>query len=97
MEDAQEIIENLKKYKMTLLFTQTRYLHEKYNNDMELSPETYYLVDKKWLDDYKQRNEYNKIVQKLKNSPGYNNYHNEKAKIQKELNIDQSNLTTICC
>ena len=74
MEDIQEIKDNLKTYKMTLLFTQTRHLHEIYNEEMTLSPETYYLVDKKWLDNYQKKNIYDKIVKKLKNTLEYNNY-----------------------
>ena len=97
MEDNQAINDNAKKYKMTLLFTQTKYLYDLYNKNMELSPEIYFLVDKKWLDDYKQRNEYNKIVQKLINSPGYNNYHMDKIKIKNEFGVDKNkdDFTTI--
>ena len=97
MEDNQAINDNAKKYKMTLLFTQTKYLYDLYNKNMELSPELYFLVDKKWLDDYKQRNEYNKIVQKLINSPGYNNYHMDKIKIKNEFGVDKNkdDFTTI--
>ena len=97
MDNNQQINENAKKYKMTLLFTQTRYLYDLYNKDMELSPENYFLVDKKWLDEYKQKNEYNKIVQKLKNSPGYNNYHMDKIKIKKEFGVEKNknDFTTI--
>ena len=74
MEDSQEIEDNIKTYKMTLLFTQTRYLHEIYNEDMILTPDDYYLADKKWLDNYKKKNNYDKIVKKLKNTLEYNNY-----------------------
>ena len=95
MEDSQEIKDNLKTYKMTLLFTQTRHLHEIYNEEMTLSPETYYLVDKKWLDDYKKKNNYDKIVKKLKNNLGYNNYLAVKEKLLEELEIDNNDLTTI--
>ena len=95
MEDSQEIEENAKIYKMTLLYTQTKYLYAKYNKEMTLSPEMYYLVDKKWLDDYKQKYNYNKIVEKLKDMPGYDDYFQVRYQVGNNYKIDKNQLTTI--
>ena len=94
MENSEEIKEKANIYKMTLLFTQTRFLHETYNANMVLSPFTFYLVDKKWLDNYKQKNNYEKIAQKLKESTGYNDYFSIKEKLLKEFNEDKNILIT---
>ena len=83
MENSEEIKEKANIYKMTLLFTQTRFLHETYNANMVLSPFTFYLVDKKWLDNYKEKNNYEKIAQKLKESTGYNDYFSIKENLMK--------------
>ena len=95
MEDSQEIKRNAETYKMTLLFTQTRLLHKSYNQEKILSPFTYYLVDKDWLDNYKKKNNYDKIVKKLKDSPGYDDYFAVRDKLLKDLDIDKNNLTSI--
>ena len=94
MENSEEIKEKANIYKMTLLFTPTRFLHETYNANMVLSPFTLYLVDKKWLDNYKEKNNYEKIAQKLKESTGYNDYFSIKEKLLKEFNEDKNILIT---
>ena len=95
MEDNHIIDENLKNYKMTLLYTQTKELHEKFNKKMELSPSYYYLVDKKWLNDYQKRFQYETIIQKLKNENKYNNYENIKAELSEKYKINENDLPTI--
>jgi hypothetical protein len=40
-ESENEIIKNQQFYKMALLYTQTKELQEKYNQEMELSPVRY--------------------------------------------------------
>ena len=95
MEANHIIDENSKNYKMTLLYTQTKELHEKFNKKMELSPSYYYLVDKKWLDDYKERYQYKTIIQKLKNENKYNNYENIKAELSEKYKINEIDLTKI--
>ena len=49
---------NKKNYKMSLLFIQTKELKRFYNSKMENSFKKYYLVDKLWLDQYKNKNDY---------------------------------------
>ena len=95
MEANHIIDENSKNYKMTLLYTQTKELHEKFNKKMELSPSYYYLVDKKWLDNYKERYQYKTIIQKLKNENKYNNYENIKAELSEKYKINEIDLTKI--
>ena len=53
-----QLNENKVKFKMALLYAQTRELKKLYEEDMELSPPNYYLVDKDWLDQYKEKNNY---------------------------------------
>ena len=93
MKDYDEIEENSKKYKMALLFAQTKELHERYNEDMELSPFSYYLIDKKWLDNYKEKNDYKKIFPNLLNSFKCNNYFTTKMKLSKLYEINKNDLT----
>ena len=95
MEDYDEIEENSKKYKMTLLFAQTKELHERYNSDMELSPMPYYLVDKNWLDNYKEKNDYKRIFPNLLKSNKYNNYFATKSELSKSYQINKNDLTSI--
>ena len=94
MEDYDEIEENSKKYKMTLLFAQTKELHERYNSDMELSPMPYYLVDKNWLDNYKEKNDYKRIFPNLLKSK-INNYFATKSELSKSYQINKNDLTSI--
>ena len=95
MDNIVDLEENSKSYKMTLLYTQTSELHKKYNEEMELSPMKYYLVDKKWLDDYKAKNNYNEFAKKLMNNPNYTDYISVEFKLSKSINIDKKQLTVI--
>ena len=95
MEDKKIIEENSRNYKMTLLYTQTRELQEKYNKELELSPSYYYLVYKKWLDDYKEKYNYKSIISKIENLDKYNNYDNIEKELSEKYNIDKNNLTII--
>ena len=94
MEDNREIKDIIKACKMKLLFTQTRYLNETYNKKNLLLIEDFYLVDKKWLDDYKKENNYDKIVEELKNPQEYNDYSDVKDKLLEESGIDNNDLLT---
>ena len=95
MEDYDEIEENSKKYKMTLLFVQTKELHQRYNGVMESSPMAYYLVDKSWLDNYKEKNDYKRIFPSLLNSNKYNNYFATRSELSKSYEINKNDLTSI--
>ena len=56
MEDSQELNDKIKKCKMKLLFTQTRESKERYNRkEIVCYHQSYAIVNKKWLDDYKKK------------------------------------------
>ena len=55
--------QNINKYKMALLFIQEKELKRKYENRMELSPEQYRLVNKEWLNNFKNSYNYNEAMQ----------------------------------
>ena len=80
---------------MSLLFIQTKELHKKYHNDLELSPINYYLIDKEWLDNYKQKNFYDSSVEMLKSFDDYNDYEDFRQKIKSSFNIDEKNIYSI--
>ena len=86
---------NIQKYVMSLLFIQTKELHKKYHNDLELSPINYYLIDKEWLDNYKQKNFYDSSVEMLKSFDDYNDYEDFRQKIKSSFNIDEKNIYSI--
>ena len=94
-EDESDIIRNEQYYKMGLLYTQTKELHDRFNQPMDLSPLKYYLVDKKWLDKYKIKNKYNSVMQKLKNNPKLNEYYLARGELEKLYKFEKNNLTTI--
>jgi hypothetical protein len=82
---------NTNKYIMSLLYAQTKELQKQFHSDMEVSPMPYYLVDKEWLDNYKQKNNYNSIAQSLNSFNDYNDYDDFREKIRELLQIDQIN------
>ena len=55
----------------------------------------YYLVDKKWLDDYKKKNGYDEIVEELENAKGYNDYSTVKKNLLEELDLNEIDLASI--
>ena len=58
-EENIDLIEyNKQNYKMSLLFIQTKELKRFYNAKMEQNLKIYNLVDKAWLDKYKEKNDY---------------------------------------
>ena len=90
MEDSQNIKDKIKTCQMKLLFTQTTELYEEFQKeDLFRNHNLYYIVDKRWLDDYKKKNGYDKIVEELKDTQGYNNYSDVKEKLLEELNLDE--------
>ena len=96
MEVSQEIKDKIKTCKMKLLFTQTRELYEEFQKeDLFRNHNLYYIVDKRWLDDYKKKNGYDKIVTELKDNQEYKDYRAVKENLLKELNIDEKVFTTI--
>ena len=80
--------ENEKIYLMSLLYKQTKELHEFYNSPIE-SSKYYYLVNKEWLDDVKKANNYRNIIE---SSYIYNysqNYSEFKQNLSKLLNLNE--------
>jgi hypothetical protein len=66
--------EKILKYKMALLYGQTRELHLLYNTEKILSePKKYYLIEKSSLNNYKKQQFYNRASEYFKY---YNNVHN---------------------
>ena len=58
-DNSLDLIENNKQnYKMSLLFIQTKELKRYYNSKMENKLRKYFLVDKTWLDRFKEKNDY---------------------------------------
>ena len=94
MEDSQNIKDKIKTCQMKLLFTQTRWLHETYKEKKTFYTD-YYLVDKKWLDDYKKKNGYDEIVEELENAKGYNDYSTVKKNLLEELDLNEIDLASI--
>ena len=79
---------NINKYKMALLFSQTKVLKQKYENNMELSPEQYRLVNREWLDNFKNSYNYKEAVQNFNSFNGCSNYHDFKSNIKQQFNIN---------
>ena len=86
--------QNINKYKMALLFIQTKELKAKYENRMELSPEQYRLVNREWLNNFKNCYNYNEAIQNFDSFNDYSNYHDFKYKISQQLNINENSITT---
>jgi len=81
------------KYKMGLLFFQTKELKHKYENNMELSSEQYRLVNKEWLDNFKNRYNYNEAIQNFSSFNDYSNYHSAKSQLSQQLNVNENSIT----
>ena len=94
-EPNNQASENKKRYKMSLLLTQTKELRRMYNKEMEASPKQYYLVSKEWLDKYKQKNEYNKAIEMFKNYEDWQDYEDFRKKILQHFKIDTNDMTNI--
>ena len=84
---------NIDKFKMALLFIQTQELYRKYENRMELNPEQYRLVNREWLDNYKNTYNYNEAIQNFNSFNDYSNYHDIKYRISQQLNINENRIT----
>ena len=92
-EDGNNLIKNEEYYKMGLLYTQTMELYNRLNQPMELSPFEYYLINKKWLDNYKIKYKYNSVVQKLKNNPIFNQYSSAKKELLEHYIFENNKLS----
>ena len=91
--------ENLKfqkgkeRYKMALLFIQTKEIQKLYNSNIENSPKNYYLVSKEWLDKYKKDNNYDYAISMFNSFNEWENYSDFKQKISKYFDKDKINFT----
>jgi len=92
-DNSNQENQNINKYKMALLFIQTKELKRKYENQMELCPEQYRLVDKEWLDNFKNSYNYNEAIQNFNSFNDWSNYHDFKYKICMQLNINENRIT----
>ena len=79
--DGNNYEENKKKYKMSLLYIQTKELKKLYNSKMENKPKAYYLIDKDWLDNYKSRNNYEETLDFFKKFDEWKDYSDFKNKV----------------
>ena len=82
--------DNKVKFKMALLYAQTEELKKFYQEDMEVSPKNYYLVDKDWLDNYKNKNNYKEECEKYKNFKDWEDYNDFKNKIKSSYSLDDN-------
>ena len=64
-EEASNENDNIKKFRMTLLYFQKENLKSLYHKGLVASPERFYLVDKKWLDEFREKNDYKNIVNEI--------------------------------
>ncbi len=92
-ENNASVEENQKRYKMALLYIQTKEIHKLYNGEINNEPKKYYLINKKWLDNYKETNNY-KFAEEFCNSfKDWNNYLDFSKKMSKYFQIDRNQLT----
>ena len=92
-DNSNQENQNIKKYIMALLFIQTKELKRKFENKMELSPEQYRLVNKEWLDNFKNSYNYNEAIQNFNSYNDWSNYHDFKYKICMQLKINENRIT----
>ena len=92
--DEKNYEENKKKFKMSLLYIQTKELKNFYISKMEKEPKSYYLIDKEWLDNYKSRNNYENYIDILKGFNDWKDYSDFKNKISNKFKLEKNRLTT---
>ena len=92
-DNSNQEKQNINKYKMYLLFMQTKELKRKYENKIELSPEQYRLVDKEWLDNFKNICNYNDAIQNSNLFNEFSNYYDFRYRINQQLNIKENSIT----
>ena len=92
-DNSNQEKQNINKYKMYLLFMQTKELKQKYENKMEFSPEQYRLTNKEWLDNFKNRYNYNEAIQNYNSFNDYSNYFDIKSRISQQLNVQENCIT----
>ena len=84
--------EKVLKYKMALLYSQTRELNYLYNSEKIISePKKYFLIEKNDLNNYKKQPFYNKSSEYFKNYNNIHNYSIMKNKLLKALESQANN------
>ena len=87
--DSKKFEENKKKYKMALLYIQTREIKRLTKSDINTLPKKYYLVNREWLDAYKKNNNYNYAVKMLNSFNDWDNYSHFHKKILKYFTFEK--------
>jgi hypothetical protein len=96
-DPSDQLLENKKLFKMSLLLAQTKELKRMYNREMEESPNQYYLVSKDWLDKFKLKNEYNKAIEMFKNFEDWEDYDDFRNKFLEKFKVNTNDMTNIEC
>ena len=91
--DSGKFKENKKRFKMSLLFIQTKELRNLYNSQLKIIPRKYHLINKNWLDSYKNSNSYNYAIDMFNNYNDWEDYSDFKKKIIKYFPIENSKFT----
>jgi hypothetical protein len=91
--DSVKFKENKKRFKMSLLFIQTKELRKLYNSQFKKIPRKYHLINKNWLDSYKNSNNYNYAIDMFNNYNDWEDYSDFKKKIIKYFPIEDSKFT----
>ena len=91
--DSGKFKENKKRFKMSLLFIQTKELRNLYNSKFKIIPRKYHLINKNWLDSYKNSNSYNYAIDMFNNYNDWEDYSDFKKKIIKYFPIENSKFT----
>ena len=86
---SSNLDENTKKYLMSLLFIQTKELQKTYVQQLVSSPMNYRLVDKEWLDNYKQNYNYKSAIDMLNSYNDYSDYDDFKQKISSSYHVSK--------
>ena len=82
--------DNIKKCQMSLLYLQEKEVKLLYEKNI-INQKNYYLVDKDWLNKYKQSNNYNEAVNQFQNIEDLN-YDNLEEKLCSKYQIDKNQL-----
>jgi hypothetical protein len=82
--------DNIKKCQMSLLYLQTKEVKLLYDKNI-INEKNYYLVNKEWLNKFKQQNNYNDVVDQFQNIEDLN-YDNLEEKLCSKYQIDKNQL-----
>ena len=94
-DNPEDIKENKKNYKMSLLFIQTKELKRLYNSKMENSLRRYHIVNKSWLDEFKLKNDYKSAVEMFDSFNDWKNYEDFREVMGDSFLVDDSLFTKV--